>query len=143
MGEARISAGRYFHKRHQSNLQRRVLMAHEKKARLSMIFSVSNRRKVRFMMTKKAVNEDILFAFMHRLLRDTRRKIFLVVDGLLAENERAFMKWLEGHPDEMEVFHIPRSMDDAHAKVQRPGRHCTKEAPVLIASMKQKEEGGY
>jgi transposase len=44
---------------------------------------------------------------MRRLVYDTKRKVFLVVDNLRIHHARRVSEWLMKHRDEIEVFFLP------------------------------------
>ena len=78
-----------------------------KKERVSMISSITNQGKVRFMLYQDAMNARTLIKFMRRLVDDTDRKVFLILDNLRAHHSRAVKKWLEENRDKIEVFFLP------------------------------------
>ena len=78
-----------------------------KREKISLISSVTNQGKVRFMVYKKAMNATIMKKFMRRLIKDTDGKLFLILDNLRAHHSKAIKKWLEEHKDEIEVFYLP------------------------------------
>lgn len=50
--------------------------------KLSLIASVTNRGKARWMIIDEAFNADRLIEFMQALVKDTGRKVFLILDNL-------------------------------------------------------------
>ncbi len=74
---------------------------------ISMISSITNQGKVRFMVYKDAMNADLFIKFMGRLLKDAGRKVFLVVDNLRTHHSKPVKEWLDEHKDEIEVFYLP------------------------------------
>jgi len=56
----------------------------------SMIAAVSNRGLMRFKLYKGALNVAIFIDFMKRLLKDAKRKVFLIVDNLRVITPRRF-----------------------------------------------------
>src|SRR5512139_307280 len=74
---------------------------------ISMISSITNQGKVRFMVYKDAMNADLFIKFIRRLLKDTGRKVFLVVDNLRTHHSKPVKEWLAAHTDEIEVFYLP------------------------------------
>ena len=78
-----------------------------KRAHVSMISSVTNQGKVRFMLYEDAMNAQTLIKFMRRLVKDTGRKVYLILDNLRSHHSRPVKDWLEEHRDEMEVFFLP------------------------------------
>lgn len=50
------------------------------------------------------MNADTLIHFMKRLVKDTRQKVFLILDNLRVHHSHVFKEWLQEHKDEIEVF---------------------------------------
>jgi transposase len=78
-----------------------------KKSHVSMISAITNEGKVRFMMYQNAMNTDLLIKFMTRLIKDTGRKVFLILDNLPVHHGKNVKKWLEEHKEQIEVFYLP------------------------------------
>ena len=53
------------------------------------------------------MNSQRLIKFMHRLTRDARRKVFLILDNLKVHHSKLVQKWLEKHKEKIEVFYLP------------------------------------
>ena len=78
-----------------------------KKSHISMISSITNEGKTRFMMYQGAMNATLLIKFMSRLVKDTDRKVFLILDNLRTHHSKKVKNWLEKHKDQIETFHLP------------------------------------
>jgi transposase len=78
-----------------------------KRAGLSLISAVTNRGELRWMIVEGAVNAPALIRFLGRLVRDARRKAFLILDRLKAHRARLTRDWLAEHRSEIEVFYLP------------------------------------
>jgi transposase len=78
-----------------------------KRESISMISTVTNRGKVRFMLYEDAMNADTLIKFMTRLIRDSRKKVFLILDNLRTHHSKSVKEWLDKHHDEIELFFLP------------------------------------
>ena len=44
---------------------------------------------------------------MKRLVKDSTRKVFLILDDLRVHRAKIVTVWLEDHKDEIEVFYLP------------------------------------
>lgn len=73
----------------------------------SMISSVTNQGKLRFMIYDGALNVAIFLMFLGRLIRDTDRKLFVIVDNLRVHKAKAVMAWVAEHADQIELFYLP------------------------------------
>ena len=78
-----------------------------KRTSVSMISTVTNRGKVRFMMLDAPLNAQVLITFLKRLIRDAGRKVFLILDNLRDHHAKIVQAWLEEHKEEIEVFYLP------------------------------------
>lgn len=78
-----------------------------KRASLSLISAVANKGELRWMVADGAVNAPTFIRFLQRLIRDARRKVFLVLDRLKAHRARLTRDWLAEHRSEIEVFYLP------------------------------------
>jgi transposase len=78
-----------------------------KRAGLSLISAVTNRGELRWMIVDGAVNAPTLIRFLGRLVRDARRKAFLILDRLKAHRARLTRDWLAEHRSEIEVHYLP------------------------------------
>lgn len=78
-----------------------------KKSHIGMISAITNSGKVRFMMYRDAMNSELLIKFMTRLIKDAKRKVFLILDNLRVHHGKEVKIWLEEHREQIEVFHLP------------------------------------
>ena len=73
----------------------------------SMISSVTNQGKLRFMIYDGALNATIFLKFLRRLVKDTTRKLFVIVDNLRVHRARTVMAWEAENKDRIELFYLP------------------------------------
>ncbi|KAF0185740.1 MAG: transposase, partial [Nitrospirae bacterium] len=74
---------------------------------MSMVSAITNQGKVRFMVYKEAMNAALMIRFMKRLIKDTGRKVFLIVDNLKTHHSRIVKQWLQENKEQIEVFYLP------------------------------------
>jgi len=72
-----------------------------------MISSVANQGKLRFMIYEGALNATIFLKFLRRLIKDTDRKLFVIVDNLRVHRARTVAAWAEQNKDRIELFYLP------------------------------------
>ena len=84
-----------------------LLEVESKKMKLNLLSAISNRGKLRFTITKESVNADILISFMGRLIKDTVRKVLLILDNLRVHHSKKVAAWVEKHRDRIELFFLP------------------------------------
>lgn len=83
-----------------------VVQVEAQKFKANMLSAISNRGKLRFNIYDK-LSPDVLIDFMRRLVTDTKRKVFLILDNLRIHHAKKVSAWLEKHRHEIEVFFLP------------------------------------
>jgi len=51
----------------------------------------------------------VLISFLHRLIRDAKRKVFLILDRLPVHRAAVVREWLARHKRQIEVSYLPSS----------------------------------
>ena len=75
--------------------------------KLSMISTVTNQGKTRWMIIDGAFNSDRLIEFLEALVKDSPRKVFLILDNLGVHHSKPVKAWLAEHVAQIEVFYLP------------------------------------
>lgn len=75
--------------------------------KLSMISTVTNQGKARWMIVEESFNSDKLIEFLASLIKDTQSKVFLILDNLRVHHSKPVKAWLADRKDEIEVFYLP------------------------------------
>jgi transposase len=75
--------------------------------KLSMIATVTNQSKARWMIIDEAFNSDKLIEFLKALILDAQKKIFLILDNLRVHRSKPVKVWLEENRAMIEVFYLP------------------------------------
>lgn len=75
--------------------------------KLSMIATVTNQGKTRWMIIDAAFNSDKLIEFLSALTRDAGRKVFLILDNLRVHHSKPVKAWAEERKDKIELFYLP------------------------------------
>jgi transposase len=73
----------------------------------SMISSLTNQGKLRFMIYEGALNTAIFLNFLRRLIREAACKLFVIVDNLPVHRARRVTAWVQDHADRIELFYLP------------------------------------
>ena len=84
-----------------------AIKLHPRCERVNLISSVTNQGKVRFMVYKNKMNSQTLIKFMQRLIKDSDKKIFLILDNLKVHHSYVVRDWVKEHEDEIEIFFLP------------------------------------
>ncbi len=75
--------------------------------KLSMIATVTNQGKARWMIIDEAFNADKLIEFLGALIKDTDKKVFLIVYNLRVHHAKPVKAWLQDRKDQIEMFYLP------------------------------------
>lgn len=72
-----------------------------------MISTVSNRGNLRFMIFDGKFNANVCITFLKRLIKDAKRKIFLILDGHPVHKSKKVKAWIEANKEMMSLFILP------------------------------------
>lgn len=84
-----------------------VIRLNAKRESINMISAMTNQGKVRFRFFEGSMNADVLIDFMMRLLKDAKRKVYLILDNLRVHHAKPVKEWLEHHKKMIQVFYLP------------------------------------
>ena len=84
-----------------------VVRVNSKRENVGLISTVTNQGKVRWMVLNGALDAGQLIEFLKRLVKDAKRKVFLILDNLRVHHAKLVKAWLAKHTDEIEVFYLP------------------------------------
>lgn len=73
----------------------------------NMISTVTNRGTLRFMIFKEKFKAGVFLKFLKRLVKSSRRKVYLIVDGHPVHKAGKVKKWLRGNTDNILLFYLP------------------------------------
>jgi len=75
--------------------------------KLSMIATVTNQGKTRWMIIDEAFNSDKLIEFLEALIKDAGKKVFLILDNLRVHHSKPVKTWAAERQDKIELFYLP------------------------------------
>lgn len=75
--------------------------------KLSMIATVTNQGKTRWMIIDEAFDADKLIEFLQALITDADRKVFLILDNLRVHHSKIVKAWVAERGDQIELFYLP------------------------------------
>lgn len=75
--------------------------------KLSMMASVTNQGKARWMIVDGNFNHEKLIEFFESLIRDAGKKVFLILDNLGVHHCKPVKAWLAERREKIEVFYLP------------------------------------
>ncbi len=84
-----------------------IVLGSGKRFGCSMVSSISNRGTLRFMVFTERFNTDVMLRFLKRLLKQMKRKIFLIIDGHPVHHSSAVKKFVAEKKDQIQLFHLP------------------------------------
>lgn len=73
----------------------------------NMISAITNRGQLSFMVFKKRFSADVFIDFLRRLVRQSTRKVFLIVDRHPVHRSAKAKKWLRKHDKSIALFFLP------------------------------------
>ena len=74
---------------------------------LNMISAISNRGHLQFMILDGRFNGEVFQTFLQQMIKYSRKKIYLVIDGHPAHKTKMLNDWLEENETRIEVFFLP------------------------------------
>lgn len=84
-----------------------VVRVEARKLKIEMLSAISKRGKLHFILYKDSMNTEKLIDFMTRLITDSKKKVFLVLDNLRVHHAKLVQSWVEEHKDRIELFFLP------------------------------------
>lgn len=73
----------------------------------NMISAITNRGQLNFMVFKKTFSAEVLIDFLKRLIRQSKRKVFLIVDGHPVHRSAKVKEWLAKKPKHLRFYFLP------------------------------------
>jgi transposase len=73
----------------------------------NMISAITNRGRLNFMVFKKRFQADVFLDFLKRLVRQAKRKVFLIVDGHPVHWSSRVKAWLKKNAHRIRLFFLP------------------------------------
>ena len=107
-----------------------LVQVEAQKMKINMLSAVSGSGKMRFMLYKDNMNADKLIDFLQRLVKDTEKKVFLVLDNLRVHHNKKTTAWLGQHKVAIELFYLP-----PYAAECNPGEYLNSDLKRRIASV--------
>jgi transposase len=83
--------------------------------RMNQVSTISNEGEVHYLTYERTMTAAMFIMFLGRLLEETTRKVFLIVDHLPAHEAKAVAAWVSEHGDRIELFFLPRYAPERNA----------------------------
>jgi transposase len=84
--------------------------------RMNLIATITNEGEVHFLTYAESMTAALFITFLERLLSETARKVFLILDRLPAHETKAVADWVAAHGDRIELFWLPKSSPELNAE---------------------------
>jgi transposase len=84
--------------------------------RMNLVATITNEGEVHFLTYKESMTGSRFIAFLEKLLSETTRKVFLILDRLPAHEAKAVADWVAGHADRIELFWLPKYAPERNAE---------------------------
>lgn len=75
-----------------------------RKTSFSLISSLTNQGRLRYMAYKGGMNARLFLVFLKRLTKDTDKKVFLIVDNLRVHHAKIVQAWQKQNEEKIELF---------------------------------------
>ncbi len=73
----------------------------------NMISAITNKGQLNFMVFKQRFKADVFEEFLRRLVRQSERKVFIIVDGHPVHRSTKVKKWLSKNEKHIRLFFLP------------------------------------
>jgi transposase len=73
----------------------------------NVISAITNRGHLGFMVFKRRFTARVFLAFLRRLIRETGRKVYFIVDRHPVHVSGAVRRWLEAHASQIRLIYLP------------------------------------
>ena len=84
-----------------------VIVATGKRFGCNMISAITNQGQLNFMVFKGRFISKVLLEFLNRLVRQSKRKVFLIVDRHSVHRSKKVKQWLQEQVDKIRLFVLP------------------------------------
>jgi len=110
----------------------------------NIISAITNRGDLAFMVFQRRFTVPVFFRFLRRLVKQSNRKTFLIVDSHPVHRSRAVSKWLQDHAAQIELFFLPGYSPDLNpdemlnhdVKVNAVGKRRPHNRPQLMRNVR-------
>lgn len=116
-----------------------------KRFRCNMISAITNRGKLAFMVFECRFTAAVLVLFLRRLIRHSRRKVFLIVDEHPVHVAISVKRWVVHHRKQIRLFFLPGYSPELNpdellnqdVKTNAVGRKRPHDKPELIGNVRR------
>lgn len=73
----------------------------------NMVSAITNMGHLNFMVFQETFNARVFIEFMRRLIRQSDRKVYLILDNLKVHHSKMAMEWVKAYNDDIGLFFLP------------------------------------
>jgi transposase len=73
----------------------------------NMISALTNCGQLNFMIFKERFTAAVMLTFIMRLVRQSKRKVYLILDSHPVHRSKAVKRWVAAHAEQIELFFLP------------------------------------
>ena len=73
----------------------------------NMISTITHQGQLTFMVFKRRFQADVMIQFLRRLVKQSKRTVFLIVDGHPVHRSRKVKRWVEEHKQQIRLVQLP------------------------------------
>jgi DDE superfamily endonuclease/Winged helix-turn helix len=84
--------------------------------RMNLVSTISNEGEVHFLTYQESMTGALFLTFLGKLLEETTRKVFLILDRLPAHETKGVADRVAAHADRIELFWLPKSAPELNAE---------------------------
>ncbi|WHA07347.1 IS630 family transposase [Candidatus Megaera polyxenophila] len=84
-----------------------VVIHKSKRFSINMISTVTNNGKLRFMLYEETLKTNVFIEFLRRLVKYSKKKIFLILDNLKVHHSKKVQIWTRKHKKKISLFFLP------------------------------------
>jgi transposase len=81
----------------------------------NMISTITNRGQLNFMVFEETFRNPVLLRFLRRLIRQVKRKVFVILDRHPVHQANAVRRWVEQHANQIRLFPLPTCSPELNA----------------------------
>jgi hypothetical protein len=82
---------------------------------MNLVATITNEGEVHFLTYKESMTAALFLTFLEKLVSETTRKVFLILDRLPAHEAKSVADWVAGNADRIELFWLPKSAPELNA----------------------------
>jgi transposase len=84
--------------------------------RMNLVATISDEGEVHFLTYQESMTGALFLTFLGKLLEETTRKVFLILDRLPAHETKGVADWVAAHADRIELFWLPKYAPELNAE---------------------------